>query len=107
MDVLLSERVRINGDILQAVKPLAEAYGVRVLNVGIKDVILAPRVRDLLMKEAEAKRVAQRRRISRALSTSDPNGRAATGGARTSARNRGLRSTGIRLSVESTVGIYD
>jgi regulator of protease activity HflC (stomatin/prohibitin superfamily) len=30
-----------------------------VLNVGIKDVILAPKVRDLLMKEAEAKRVAQ------------------------------------------------
>jgi regulator of protease activity HflC (stomatin/prohibitin superfamily) len=58
VDVLLTERVRINGDILQAVKPLAEAYGVRVLNIGIKDVILAPRVRDLLMKEAEAKRVA-------------------------------------------------
>jgi hypothetical protein len=27
--------------------------------VGIKDVILAPKVRDLLMKEAEAKRIAQ------------------------------------------------
>jgi regulator of protease activity HflC (stomatin/prohibitin superfamily) len=59
VDVLLNERVRINDDILQAVKPLAEAYGVRLLNVGIKDVILAPKVRDLLMKEAEAKRVAQ------------------------------------------------
>jgi regulator of protease activity HflC (stomatin/prohibitin superfamily) len=59
VDVLLNERVRINGDILQAVKPVAQAYGVRVLNVGIKDVILAPKVRDLLMKEAEAKRVAQ------------------------------------------------
>jgi len=59
VDVLLNERVRINGDILQAVKPLAEAYGIRVLNVGIKDVILAPKVRDLLMKEAEAKRIAQ------------------------------------------------
>jgi regulator of protease activity HflC (stomatin/prohibitin superfamily) len=59
VDVLLNERVRINSDILQTVKPSAEAYGVRVLNVGIKDVILAPRVRDLLMKEAEAKRVAQ------------------------------------------------
>lgn len=39
--------------------PLAEGYGLRILNVGIKDVILAPKVRDLLMKEAEAKRVAQ------------------------------------------------
>jgi regulator of protease activity HflC (stomatin/prohibitin superfamily) len=59
VDVLLKERVGINEQILEAVKPLAEGYGVRVLNVGIKDVILAPKVRDLLMKEAEAKRVAQ------------------------------------------------
>lgn len=59
VDVLLKERIGINAQILEAVKPLAETYGVRVLNVGIKDVILAPKVRDLLMKEAEAKRVAQ------------------------------------------------
>jgi len=59
VDALLNERVRINGEILEEVKPLADAYGVRVLNVGIKDVILAPKVRDLLMKEAEAKRIAQ------------------------------------------------
>jgi regulator of protease activity HflC (stomatin/prohibitin superfamily) len=59
VEVLLNERVRINGDIFRAVQPLAEVYGVRVLNVGIKDVILAPKVRDLLMKEAEAKRFAQ------------------------------------------------
>lgn len=59
VDVLLKERVSINEQILEAVKPLAEGYGVRVLNVGIKDVVLAPKVRDLLMKEAEAKRVAQ------------------------------------------------
>jgi regulator of protease activity HflC (stomatin/prohibitin superfamily) len=59
VDVLLNERTRVNSDILQVVQPLAEAYGLRVLIVGIKDVILAPKVRDLLMKEAEAKRVAQ------------------------------------------------
>jgi regulator of protease activity HflC (stomatin/prohibitin superfamily) len=59
VDALLKERARLNEQILEAVKPLAEGYGVRVLNVGIKDVILAPKVRDLLMKEAEAKRVAQ------------------------------------------------
>ncbi|MCS6859750.1 MAG: slipin family protein [Abditibacteriales bacterium] len=59
VDALLKERVSLNAQILEAVKPLAEGYGVRVLNVGIKDVILAPKVRDLLMKEAEAKRVAQ------------------------------------------------
>ena len=44
---------------LEAVQSLTEGYGVRVLNVGIKDVILSPKVRDLLMKETEAKRVAQ------------------------------------------------
>lgn len=59
VDVLLQERTRINGQILAAVRPLAESYGLRVLIVGIKDVILAPKVRDLLMKEVEAKRVAQ------------------------------------------------
>jgi regulator of protease activity HflC (stomatin/prohibitin superfamily) len=59
VDVLLSNRAGINGDIFQAVKPLAESYGLSVLNVGIKDVVLAAKVRDLLMKEAEAKRIAQ------------------------------------------------
>jgi regulator of protease activity HflC (stomatin/prohibitin superfamily) len=59
VDALLSERDRINGAVLSAVTNLAERYGVRVLNVGVKDLILAPKVRDLLMKEAEAKRVAQ------------------------------------------------
>ncbi|HZP82487.1 MAG TPA: slipin family protein [Chthonomonadaceae bacterium] len=59
VDALLQERDRLNAQIREAVRALAESYGVRVLNVGIKDVILAPKVRDLLMKEAEAKRVAQ------------------------------------------------
>jgi regulator of protease activity HflC (stomatin/prohibitin superfamily) len=59
VDGLLQERSQINAQILEAARPLADSYGVRVLNTGIKDVILAPRVRDLLMKEAEAKRVAQ------------------------------------------------
>jgi regulator of protease activity HflC (stomatin/prohibitin superfamily) len=59
VDDLLRERVRVNGQILDGVRPLAEGYGLRVLHAAIKDLILAPRVRDLLMKEAEAKRVAQ------------------------------------------------
>lgn len=59
VDDLLSKRAEINAQILDAVRPLAEGYGVRVLAVGIKDVILAPKVRDLLMKEVEARRVAQ------------------------------------------------
>jgi regulator of protease activity HflC (stomatin/prohibitin superfamily) len=59
IDSLLQDRTRVNSGILEAVRPLADGYGVRVLTVGIKDVILAPKVRDLLMKEVEARRVAQ------------------------------------------------
>ncbi|MDQ3815044.1 MAG: slipin family protein [Armatimonadota bacterium] len=59
VDALLEKRTETNAQILDAVRPLAEGYGVRVLTVGIKDVILAPKVRDLLMKEVEAKRLAQ------------------------------------------------
>ncbi len=59
VDQLLQDRARIHDQILAAVGPAAAGYGLQVLRVGIKDVILAPRVRDLLMKEAEAKRVAQ------------------------------------------------
>ena len=59
IDALLQERERLNEQALQAVRPAAAAYGVQVIQVGVKDVILAPRIRDLLMKEAEAKRLAQ------------------------------------------------
>jgi regulator of protease activity HflC (stomatin/prohibitin superfamily) len=58
VDALLEQRVEINSQIQEAVRPLAEAYGLRVLTVAIKDVILAPKVRDLLMKEVEARRTA-------------------------------------------------
>jgi regulator of protease activity HflC (stomatin/prohibitin superfamily) len=59
VDALLQDRARVNAALLEAVQPLAQGYGVRLLGVGVKDVILAPRVRDLLMKEVEAKRLAQ------------------------------------------------
>ena len=58
IDALLANRAQINAQLLEAVVPLAAQYGVRVLNVGIKDVILTPKVRDVLMKEAEARRAA-------------------------------------------------
>jgi regulator of protease activity HflC (stomatin/prohibitin superfamily) len=58
VDELLQNRSTINAQIFEQVAALALLYGVRVLAVGIKDVILAPRVRDLLMKEVEAKRIA-------------------------------------------------
>jgi len=58
VDALLENRLAINAQLLEAVAPLAAEYGLRVLGVAIKDVILAPKVRDLLMKEVEARRVA-------------------------------------------------
>jgi regulator of protease activity HflC (stomatin/prohibitin superfamily) len=58
IDTMLAQRLEINARLLEHVAPLAAEYGVRVLSAAVKDVILAPRVRDLLMKEVEARRVA-------------------------------------------------
>lgn len=59
VDELLEERVALNARLLEAVQEDAATYGLTVTQVAIKDVILAPRVRDLLMKEVEARRIAQ------------------------------------------------
>jgi regulator of protease activity HflC (stomatin/prohibitin superfamily) len=58
VNTLLENRTGINDQIQQAVVPLAAAYGLTVINIGIKDVILAPKIRDILLKEVEAKRMA-------------------------------------------------
>jgi regulator of protease activity HflC (stomatin/prohibitin superfamily) len=58
VNTLLENRTGINTQIQEAVVPLAVAYGLTIINVGIKDVILAPKIRDLLLKEVEAKRMA-------------------------------------------------
>ena len=59
IDALLAERARINEAILERTRSLAAAYGMQVHVAAIKDVILTPRVRDLLMKEVETRRLAQ------------------------------------------------
>jgi regulator of protease activity HflC (stomatin/prohibitin superfamily) len=58
VNTLLENRTGINAQMLEAVEPLAADYGLKVLDTSIKDVILAPKIRDLLLKEVEAKRVA-------------------------------------------------
>ena len=58
VDALLEKRVEINDKLLAAVAPLAAVYGLKVVTVGIMDIVLAAKVRDMLMREAEAKRVA-------------------------------------------------
>jgi regulator of protease activity HflC (stomatin/prohibitin superfamily) len=60
LDVLLGERVRVNGDLLQAVQASAADYGVRVLQVGLQDVVLSPYTRQLLQKERATQRRRQR-----------------------------------------------
>ena len=59
VDELLEERVALNARLLESVQEGATTYGLHVMQVAIKDIILAPRVRDLLMKEVEARRIAQ------------------------------------------------
>jgi regulator of protease activity HflC (stomatin/prohibitin superfamily) len=59
MDALLTDRGELGRQALTDVKAKAETYGLDVVSLDIKDVILAPRVRDLLMREAEARREAQ------------------------------------------------
>ncbi len=59
VDALLEERARINEAILERTRALAAVYGLHVHVAAVKDVILTPRVRDLLMKEVETRRLAQ------------------------------------------------
>ncbi len=58
VDQLLAERGTLGTQIRETVVPLAAAYGLELLSVGLKDVILSQKVRDLLMKEVEARRLA-------------------------------------------------
>lgn len=59
IDSLLREQAGLNTRLLETVRASALGYGLEVSRVAIRDVVLVPRVRDLLMKEAETKRLAQ------------------------------------------------
>lgn len=64
LDELLAQRAEINAALGQNVAAKAREYGVTVSLVAIKDTVLSNRVRELLMKEVEAKRLAQAALIS-------------------------------------------
>lgn len=64
LDELLAQRGEINAALTQNVAAKAREYGVAVSLVAIKDTVLSNRVRELLMKEVEAKRLAQAALIS-------------------------------------------
>lgn len=59
VDTLLTDRGALVERMLSQVRETAAVYGIEVTSVGVKDIIVSPRVRDLLMKEAETKRLAQ------------------------------------------------
>ena len=59
LDELLANRAAVNEKLTQIVANRAREYGLEVASLAVKDVVLSNRVRDLLMKEAEIKRLAQ------------------------------------------------
>lgn len=59
LDELLAQRLEINALLTEICAQKAREYGVGVSQVAIKDTVLSNRVRELLMKEVEAKRLAQ------------------------------------------------
>lgn len=64
LDELLAQRAEINAALTQNVAAKAREYGVEVSQAAIKDTVLSNRVRELLMKEVEAKRLAQAALVS-------------------------------------------
>ena len=59
LDELLAQHTEINAVLTQICAQKAREYGILVSQVAIKDTVLSNRVRELLMKEVEAKRLAQ------------------------------------------------
>jgi hypothetical protein len=59
LDELLAQRLEINALLTQTCAEKAREYGILVTQVAIKDTVLSNRIRELLMKEVEAKRLAQ------------------------------------------------
>jgi regulator of protease activity HflC (stomatin/prohibitin superfamily) len=59
LDVLLQQRDEFDTQLTEAVRVQAQGYGLHVVHAGLKDIILAPKIRDLLLKEVETKRLAQ------------------------------------------------
>ena len=59
LDELLNNRAPVGQELTEAVSTRARDYGITVARVAIKDFVLSNRVRDLLMKEVESRRLAQ------------------------------------------------
>lgn len=59
MDELIQNRAAIDTQMKELLVPIVQEYGILLHNAAVVDVILTPKVRDLLMKEVEARRLSQ------------------------------------------------
>ncbi|QUL38871.1 slipin family protein [Erythrobacter sp. JK5] len=65
LDELLNDRVKVDGEIVAHVRKEVGEIGVRVTELGIKDVILPGEMRELINRVVEAEKVAQANLIRR------------------------------------------
>jgi len=65
LDELLGDKASLDGDIFGYVRGKAEAFGVEVLGVGVKDVILPGEMREILNGVVQAEKSAQANVIRR------------------------------------------
>ena len=65
LDVLLADKRALDGVITSTITEQCRAYGVEVVNVGVKDIILPGEMKDILNRVVEAEKVAQANVIKR------------------------------------------
>ena len=65
IDTLLSDKEKIADDLESAVKKRAADYGIRIVSLGIRDIILPGEMKNLLNQVIEAKKAADANLITR------------------------------------------
>ncbi|MDP6113718.1 MAG: slipin family protein [Planctomycetota bacterium] len=65
LDVLLTEKDAVAAELEEALKARASAYGVEVVSLGIKDVILPGEMKDLLNRVTEARKASEAALVTR------------------------------------------
>jgi regulator of protease activity HflC (stomatin/prohibitin superfamily) len=65
LDVLLADKRELDGVIASTITEQCRAYGVEVVNVGVKDIILPGEMKDILNRVVEVEKVAQANVIRR------------------------------------------
>jgi regulator of protease activity HflC (stomatin/prohibitin superfamily) len=70
LDTLLSDKDAVSRELLEALKARAATYGVAVLRLGIRDIILPGEMKDLMNKVIEARKAAEAAVITRREETS-------------------------------------